>query len=87
MSVIGVVLFLCSVFCFCLLFLFLTFFHLSQAIEAVQVSWAFCENCLSPQVFCGRVFSQHGSANTSMGTPVLFTGAPGVVTAFFGYFF
>jgi hypothetical protein len=24
--------------------------HISQAIELVQVSWAFCENCLS--VFC-----------------------------------
>ena len=29
---------------------FLILFHLSQAIEAEQVSWGFCENCLS--VFC-----------------------------------
>ena len=35
----------------------------------------------------GRVLAQHGARYASMGTPVSFTGAPGVVTAFFGYFF
>jgi hypothetical protein len=34
-----------------------------------------------------RVFLQHDYCADSMGTPALFTGAPGVVTAFFGYFF
>jgi len=34
-----------------------------------------------------RVLAQHVTRHASMGTPVLFTGAPGVVTAFFGYFF
>jgi len=34
-----------------------------------------------------RVLAQHVARHASMGTPVLFTGAPSVVTAFFGYFF
>jgi len=68
--------------------MFLFFIHLRQAIEAVLLSWAFCENCLSVRAFQrGRVFSQHDNGIASMGTPVLFTGASGVVTAFFGYFF
>jgi hypothetical protein len=70
--------------CFALSFSLLTSSHISQAVESVQVSWAFCENCLS--VFC-EFFSQHDSCTDSMGTSVPFTGAPGVVTAFFGYFF
>jgi hypothetical protein len=69
-------------------YLFLTFSRISQAIDVLPVSWAFCENCLSARVFQrGRVFSQHDAGDTSMGTPVPFTGAPGVATAFFGYFF
>jgi len=68
--------------------MFLFFIHLSQAIDSVFLSWAFCENCLSLRAFQrGRVFSQHDNGIESMGTPVLFTGAQGVVAAFSGYSF
>jgi len=68
--------------------MFLILIHLSQAIEVVLLSWVFCENCLSVRAFQrGRVFSQHDNGIASMGTPVIFTGAAGVVEAFFGYFF
>jgi len=68
--------------------MFLFFIHLSQAIDSMLLSWAFCENCLSLRAFQrGRVFSLHDNGIESMGIPVLFTGTPGVVTAFFGYFF
>jgi len=82
----GTILLLCGLFASC--YLFLNYSHISQAIEVCPISWAFCENCLSARVFQrGRVFSQHDIGHTSMGTPVTFTGATGVVTAFFGYFF
>ncbi len=38
---------------------------LKRAIEAAQLSWGFCENCLS---VLWRVFSQHDSCAASMGT-------------------
>ena len=57
--------------------------HISQAIAVCPLSWAFCENCLS--VFC-EFF--HGMiAGMPQWVPRVFYGAPGVVTAFFGYFF
>ena len=50
--------------------------HLRQASEVVQLSWAFCENCLSVRAFQrGRVFSQHDNSADSMGTPCLLRGA------------
>ncbi len=72
--------------CF-LLFWILTFPPLQQAIEAVQLSWAFRENCLSVCVFQReRVFSRHDNCAVSMGTPVRFTGAQLVWRHSFGYF-
>ena len=55
-----------------------------QAIEAVPLSWAFCENCLS--VLC-EFFSQHDDCAESVGTPCAFYRGVVVVAAFFGYFF
>ena len=67
--------------CFVLSFFIFSFFllilpRISQAIAVLPVSWAFCENCLSARVFYrGRVFSQHDSGNTAMGTPCFLRGA------------
>jgi len=70
--------------CFALGFSLLISNHISQAIVLVQVSWAFCENCLS--VFCEFFHSM--AAVLTQWEPLCFSaGAPGVVTAFFGYFF
>ena len=41
-----------------------------QAIEALSLSWVFCDSCLSVRVFQrGRVLAQHDNDSVSMGTP------------------
>ena len=70
--------------CFCVsVYSFLTLSRISQAIDVLPVSWAFCENCLS--VFCELFHSMVPAAQ--QWEPRAFHGAPGVATAFFGYFF
>jgi hypothetical protein len=65
-----------------ILLLFLISFPPQQANEAVQLSWAFCENCLS--VFC-EFF--HSMITELLHWAPLFFGGVVVVAAFSGYSF
>ncbi|MBT8119947.1 MAG: hypothetical protein KJN89_09550 [Gammaproteobacteria bacterium] len=62
---------------------FITLSRISQAIDVLPVSWAFCENCLS--VLCEFFHSMMPAAQ--QWEPRAFYGAPGVATAFSGYSF
>jgi len=74
----GVLSFWCSIFLvfdfvsvFSFSCLFLTFPHISQAIEAWRVTWAFCAS-MSERFL--RVLAQHVIRHASMGTPCFLRG-------------
>jgi hypothetical protein len=94
---------ICAVLLLCFfvsVYSFLTLSRISQAIAVLAVSWAFCENCLSVccELTCmdalmswAQEAQERGFHSMVLATqqwgPRAFYGAPGVATAFFGYFF